>query len=219
MSFRVLQVFGNEGISLLSCCKYYSALCPSRCFTYHILQGATVTHSPKIKPSPRYLTLFEWPRVLCFDELFRQMTVAVLLPYWEKGHLWTKQWGKSGEQREGFDFVSQKKSSNMVCSSYQEFWHDLSSFLTSTLSVRISFPLLITWFVIFSSAWSRGWMIFALCSAELHLVCLPACPGRDKLLSHPQLQSQWPPESAPTRITVEHKPGWAPEKCFHSDQI
>lgn len=41
----------------------------------------TVTHPPKIKPPPRYLTLFEWPRVLCFDELFRQMTVAVLLPY------------------------------------------------------------------------------------------------------------------------------------------
>lgn len=56
--------------------------------------------------------------VLFFDQLFRQMTVAVLLQYWGKGHQWTKLWGKNGKQREGFGFVSQKKLLNMVCSSY-----------------------------------------------------------------------------------------------------
>lgn len=121
--------------------------------------------SSKLHPDP--LFHLKCPCSLCFNQLFRQMTVAILLQYWGKGHLWIKLWGKSGNQREEFDFVSQKKSLNMVCSCCYAFWHELSS-LEHVCSHEL--PLLIKLFVILSSAQIRG-------QTELHLVHLLASSG------------------------------------------
>lgn len=141
------------------------------------------------------------------------MTVAILLQYWGKGHLWTKLWQKRGKRREGFDFVSQKKSLNMVCSSYSAFGMTFLAFNIHLVCPH-QLPSLIMLCVILSLAWSRGQTIFALGSAELYLViCLPAL-GADRLLHHVRaasgLFSWWTPESATKGIIVDHGFGWAP---------